>query len=92
MKTITQIGKKPLANLFGIFGIFYGLVIGLFLGLFSSIGSSITGTVIPGLGIASIIISPIAYGLVGYVSGYLSASIYNKIIVPKLGGIEIELE
>ncbi|MBI2105247.1 hypothetical protein HYT56_00245 [Candidatus Woesearchaeota archaeon] len=92
MKTITQVGQKTLANLFGIFGVFYGVVIGLFLALFSNIGSSITGTVIPSLGIISIIISPIAYGAVGYVSGYFSASVYNKIIVPKLGGIEIELE
>lgn len=92
MKTITQIGQKSLANLFGIFGIFYGLIIGLFLALFSTIGSSIVGTSIPGLGILSVILSPIAYGAVGYVSGYVGANIYNKLIVPKFGGIEIELE
>jgi len=92
MKTITRIGQKSLANLFGIFGIFYGFIIGLFLTLFSTIGSSITGVEIPGLGILSIIVSPIVYGAVGYVSGYVGANIYNKIIVPKLGGIEIELE
>ena len=92
MKTITQIGRKSLANLLGISGIFYGLVIGLFLMLFSSIGSSIVGTTIPGLGVLSIILSPIVYGAVGYVSGYIGANIYNKIIVPKLGGIGIELE
>ncbi len=92
MKTITQISQKSLANLFGIFGVFYGIVIGLFLALFSSVGSSLVGTPIPGLGILSIVVSPVAYGAVGYVSGHLSAGIYNKLIVPKLGGIEIELE
>lgn len=92
MKTITQISQKSLANLFGIFGIFYGLIIGLFLALFSGIGSSLVGTSIPGLGILSMVIAPVAYGAVGYVSGHLGASIYNKIIAPKLGGIEIELE
>ena len=92
MKTITSVSQKSLANIFGIFGVFYGLIIGLFLGLFSSIGSSLVGATIPGLGILSVILAPIAYGAVGYVSGYLSASVYNKIIVPKFGGIEIELE
>jgi hypothetical protein len=91
MKTLTAIGKKSLANLFGIFGVFYGLIIGLFLTLFSSIGSSIVGSPIPGFGIASILLSPIAYGIVGYISGYVGAGVYNKIIVPKFGGIEIEL-
>lgn len=92
MKTITNISQKSLANLFGIFGLFYGIVVGVFLALFSSIGSSLVGTTIPGMGILAIVLAPIAYGAVGYVSGYLGANIYNKLIVPKLGGIEIELE
>jgi len=31
------------------------------------------------------------YGLIGYLSGYVGANIYNKIIVPKMGGVQIEL-
>ena len=92
MKTITQIGPNSLAKISGIFGVFYGLVIGLLLAFFGRIGGSITGVAVPGLEIASIILSPIIYGAVGYVSGYLGAGIYNKLIVPKFGGIEIEIE
>jgi len=92
MKTITSVSQKSLANLFGIFGVFYGLVTGLLLAAFSSIGGSILGTSVLGLGVLSIILSPVAYGGVGYLSGYVGANIYNKLIVPKLGGIEIELE
>jgi len=33
-----------------------------------------------------------SYGAIGYLSGYFGAAVYNKLIVPKLGGIEIELE
>ncbi|MBI2507713.1 hypothetical protein HYV89_02060 [Candidatus Woesearchaeota archaeon] len=92
MKTITRVSEKSLANLFGIFGVFYGLVTGVLLTVFSSIGGSVLGTSFVGFGILSIILAPIAYGVAGYLSGYVGAGIYNKLIVPKFGGIEIELE
>jgi len=76
----------------GVFGIFSGFVMGIFVGIFAGVGSSITGFAIPGFGFASIVVSTISYGAIGYLSGYFGAAVYNKLIVPKLGGVEIELE
>ncbi len=93
MKTITHVDQKSLANVFGLFGVFSGLVAGMLFYLTSSIAGSLLGIPSAGsLGMLTIIFSPISYGLVGYLSGYLGAGIYNKFIVPKFGGIEIELE
>ncbi|MBS3151055.1 hypothetical protein J4443_01605 [Candidatus Woesearchaeota archaeon] len=93
MKTITYVNQKSLANILGLFGFFSGLVSGIIFSLTSSIAESMMGIPLAtGLGVLTIVFSPIAYGAVGYVSGYIGASIYNKIIVPKMGGIEIELE
>lgn len=92
VKTITYVNQKSLARMLGVFGIFSGFVMGIFVGVFAGIGSSMTGFALPGFGFASIVFSTIAYGGIGYLSGYFGAAIYNKFIVPKLGGIEIELE
>ena len=93
MKTITYVNQKSLAKMLGVFGIFSGFVMGIFVGIFAGVGSSITGFAIPGFGFTGLIVfSIISYGIVGYLSGYFGAAVYNKLIVPKLGGIEIELE
>ena len=96
MKTITHIYPKSVANVSGFFGVFSGLVAGIMFYLTSSIAGSLLGIpstgLVGGLGVLTIIFSPISYGLVGYLSGYVGAGIYNKFIVPKVGGIEIELE
>ena len=77
----------------GIFGLFSGIVVGIFGGLFAGIGSSAIGFTIPGFGLAGLIVfSTISYGIIGYLGGYFGAAVYNKLIVPKFGGVEIELE
>ena len=92
MKTINYIAKKPLANVFGLFGLFYGLIIGILMAIFATFGGAIMGGLkLPVFGGLSLLITPIIYGAAGYLSGYVAAQIYNKFIVPKLGGIQIEL-
>lgn len=95
MKTITRVDQKSLANVLGLFGVFSGLAAGIMFYMTSSIAGSLIGipkSGLAGMGILTIILSPISYGLIGYLSGYLGAGIYNKFIVPRFGGIEIELE
>ena len=92
MKKITYLNKKSLANLLGIFGIFYGVIAGVLFGVLGGFGGIALGqNSMLSLGLASIIISPILYGTLGYLSGYFGASIYNK-LAEKGFGIEIELE
>lgn len=92
MKTITYLNKKSLANLLGIFGIFYGIIAGIIFGVLGSFsGIALGQSSIVSLGLASIIISPILYGGLGYLSGYFGASIYNK-LAEKGYGIELELQ
>ncbi len=69
------------------------------LGIFQSILLSFTGISLDGTNLATIagfnlfgiIGFPILYGLVGFISGGLTAIIYN-LIVKLIGGIELELE
>ena len=91
MRTITHISKKPLANIFGIFGLFSGLFMGPMTAFIGNVGGAMIGFVSTTFSAISIIVMPILYGGIGYLSGYVFAGIYNKIIVPKMGGIEIEL-
>jgi hypothetical protein len=91
LKTITYVSKKSLANIFGIFGLFSGLFMGLMTAFIGNVGGAMIGFVSTTFSAISIIVMPIFYSGIGYISGYVFASIYNKVIVPKLGGIEIEL-
>jgi len=93
MNTISYVNEKSLANIFGVFGLFSGLALGVMTALIANMGGALMGISFgKGISIISIILTPIIYGAAGYISGYVFAQIYNKFIVPKIGGIEIELK
>jgi hypothetical protein len=91
MKKITKIGAKSFARvlgfLYGLLGLVGGVVVFL-ISLFSLITGHTSGIVV---GIIFLILIPIAYGLMGFVLGYLTALLYNY-VAKKTGGIEFEVE
>ena len=83
---IRKIGVLSLANLFGFVNAILGLLFGIFFALFSSvIQTTLMGTGVTSLGMFSlgnfvwysIIIFPIAYGILGWISGIIAAVLYN---------------
>ncbi len=92
---IKKIGVLSLAKIFGILYVLLGLIVGAFMSLFALIGfatsnpkAGIFGAL---FGIGAIILLPIFYGVLGFVSGIISAALYN-LIVKWVGGLEIETE
>ena len=91
MQEIKKIDFLSLGKILGIIYIFIGLVIGVIYSIVSFINVLLgTTEIIYFIGLFSIIIMPIFYGVLGFVSGILSAIIYN-IASSKIGGIKIEL-
>ena len=83
---------KFLGALYGIFG----LIAGIIFSLLSTVGSfALPESGFNGLfaffGIASIVVLPLIYGLMGFLGGFLIASFYN-FVAKKVGGVEIETE
>lgn len=81
---LKRIGAKSFAKvmlvLYGVFGIISGVV--------TSVASVMSGNT---LGIVSIVVIPFVYAILGFVGGYIVASVYN-IVAGKIGGIEIDID
>ena len=94
MERIEKINALSLGKTLGIFCAFAGLIIGIGTTIFLLTGSviNLAGSNIQGpmFGVWSIIILPIVYGILGFISGMLIALIYNLISM-KTGGLEIKL-
>ena len=96
MQKIKRVGVLSVAKVFGVMGFIFGLIIGLMFFMFSSFiavldkQSDVPSMLFAGLGFFMVILLPILYGVVGFVSGAISAWMYN-IVIKLAGGIEIEL-
>jgi len=95
MKEVKSVDILSVGKIYGLFGVIIGFVIGLIVTAIASLlpaGTSITGlsTMFVGVGIFSIIISPIIYGLISFLVGCICAAIYN-FLAERFGGIKIEL-
>jgi len=86
---------KIMGILYGFLGIFIGIVfsgiglIGYLIG--QSIDSSAEPIASILFGIGGLFILPLLYGLMGFLSGVVTAAIYN-VIVKFIGGLELEFE
>ena len=89
MQKIKKIGVLSLAKIFGLLYALIGLILGALFAVLSLFGFSAEET---GLffGVASIIIFPILYGIMGFVGGLITAFFYNS-VASKIGGLEVEL-
>ncbi|HUP60977.1 MAG TPA: hypothetical protein VNA69_11210 [Thermoanaerobaculia bacterium] len=91
---VRRIGPLSLAKLTGVLYAFFGLIFG---GIFSLV-SIIGGAIVPkeagpmGLifGVAAIIILPVFYGLMGFLTSLIGAAIYNW-LAGWLGGVELDV-
>jgi uncharacterized membrane protein YhdT len=91
MTVIKSIDIISWAKIHALFGIVFGLIYGI---LFAILGTAIGATHgLPGLttlGLLSIIVFPIIFGIMAFICGAILAFLYN-IFASKVGGIEIEL-
>ncbi len=79
---IVKVGVLSLANAFAIINFFIGFLFGLFFIFLSSIVSSsatpgISSFSFLNLGFLPLIIFPLGYGVMGFISGLLGALFYN---------------
>lgn len=88
-RILKRVGVWSLAKLMCVMYGTIGFVIGLLFSLFSMGKSSF----LPGfgLGIATVVIAPVAYAVMGLIAGLLSAALYN-IFARVTGGIEVEFD
>ena len=91
MPVIKHIGVLSVAKVEALIGVVLGLIIGVFFAvagssLFSAFGLPSIGM---GFGFLSIIILPIFYGIMMFISGAVGAFLYN-VIAGRIGGIDLK--
>lgn len=89
---VSRVGVVSVANIYALLSVIIGLIIGLFSAIVSCGIGAVAG--MPGgfgLGFIGIIVLPILYGIMGWVSGAIGAALYN-FVAGRVGGIKIELE
>ncbi len=89
---LKKIGVLSLAKIYGSLMAFMGFIVGLFVSFFSFLIPAPQGTVpLMSLGLASIILLPIFYGVLGFLAGGFTAWIYN-LVAKHMGGLELEFD
>jgi len=95
---LKRLGVMSVAKLEAVVFAVVGLIEGILFAIISSIISSVAGLVgiggmgsVLGFGSLSIVIFPIAFGIIGFIAGAIGAFLYN-LITGWIGGIEIDLE
>jgi uncharacterized protein YacL len=87
---ITKIKVLSAAKIFGILNAIVGLILGLVIGLMALAGvGQAEGSPTAIFGVGAIVILPILYGVMGFISGALMSFVYN-LIAGKIGGLVIE--
>jgi hypothetical protein len=97
---LKRIGPLSCAKMAGVLYAALGLIVGFFISIAALFGVALSsgaegepGAAFIGLlfGVGAIVVLPIVYGLLGFVSALVGAALYN--LVAKLtGGIELDLE
>lgn len=95
---IRRVGVLSLAKISGVLYAVFGFIIGIFFSLAGLITSSFassmgrdSGMFGALFGVGAIILLPIFYGVLGFVTSAIAAWLYN-LIAGWVGGLEIELE
>ncbi len=104
MMELKKLDVLSVGKVSALFGVIFGLVAGVIMTLISVSISSMASAMGPlttgmpidplmfvGLGALSIVIFPIIYAIYGFISGVITAFIYN-IIAGKFGGIVVDLQ
>ena len=95
---IKRIGPISCARIFGTLYAIIGFFIGALFSLLALIGSSASqttignrGVVTAAVGVASVIVFPLIYGAIGFVSTLVVAWLYN-LLAAFVGGIRIDVQ
>jgi hypothetical protein len=93
---IRRFGVLSMAKLYGALCALLGLIIGAFISLFAVLGaaflpsnSGLSGGASILFGVGAIILLPILYGVFGFLTGLITAALYN-LLARMMGGLEIE--
>jgi hypothetical protein len=97
---ISKIGAMSLAKIMGVTYALLGLLIGGCFALISLAGAGLASASsdeggMPAMfgamfGVGAIIIAPILYGVMGFLSGLIGALIYN-VVAGMMGGVELDV-
>ncbi|HKZ45086.1 MAG TPA: hypothetical protein VJ343_00075 [archaeon] len=96
MQELKSVDMMSYAKISGAIGAIGGFVLGVIVALFAGVGVGLmyempgAGLVGGAVGIAAIIIFPIMYAVIGFVSAAVGALLYN-FVASKIGGVKIEL-
>jgi hypothetical protein len=94
---VRRVGALSLAKLMGALYVLVGLFFGAIVSLISVLGgafvpsdesSGMTGAL---FGAAAIVVLPICYGLLGFLTSLIGAALYNA-VASVVGGVEIEMQ
>lgn len=99
MAKIKRFGVIKMASFMGLYGAFIGLIMGIIFAivsslinaLFSSATSSVGAVSFGGVGWFSIILFPLAYGIIGFILGLILTPIMN-LILKIIKGLDLEIE
>jgi hypothetical protein len=98
--TIRRIDPGSLSKVLGVLYAILGLIGGVVLALMALTGFPIGGERLPGVGgaafgavfgVGAIVFLPICYGIVGFIGGWIVASLYNW-VAGRFGGIVVETQ
>ena len=96
---LKRVGPLSCAKVAGVLYACLGLIIGFFFSLAAVLGAALgaatgdePGTALFGLlfGVGAIVILPVFYGLLGFLTAWVGAALYN-LVVRFTGGIEVDL-
>lgn len=97
LKQVRRVGVLSCGKVMAALYAVMGLVVGAFMALFSMAGmpnvanapNAAGPAAMLGVGVASIVLLPIVYGIMGFVGGIIMGFVYN-LIAGAVGGIEFE--
>jgi hypothetical protein len=100
---IRKIGVMSLGKLMAVMYAGIGLLLGGLYALFAVVGggammamggeenAALGGGMVIGMGLAAVVVAPIAYGIFGFIGGVISAFFFN-LAAKYAGGLELEVQ
>ena len=92
MQELKRLGVLSVGKIFALLGVLLGLVMGIIFALATKFAptAGIPEMPIGTLGLSSIIVLPIFYGLTYFISGLVGAAVYN-LFAKWVGGVQVDL-
>src|SRR5687768_13980548 len=93
---VRKIGVLSAAKMYGAIAAAFGVLIGCVFAVAGMIGAGFApeeGSALIGamFGVGAIVLLPLIYGVMGFISGALAAALYN-VFASMVGGVSLELE